>query len=55
MGVCQSSWRDFEIIVIEGRIPGSHEPPAYGVCLLEADQMIVHLHDYLDRTNTFLL
>jgi 3',5'-cyclic AMP phosphodiesterase CpdA len=41
--------------VIEGRIPGSHEPPAYGVVLLEADQMIVHMHDYLDRTNTFLL
>jgi Icc protein len=41
--------------VIEGRIPGSHEPPAYGVCLLEEDQMIVHMHDYLDRTNTFLL
>jgi Icc protein len=41
--------------VIEGRIMGSHEPPAYGVCLLEEDQMIVHMHDYLDRTNTFLL
>ena len=41
--------------VIEGRIPGSHEPPAYGVCLLEEDQMIVHMHDFLDRTNTFLL
>jgi len=33
----------------------SHEPPAYGVVLLEEDQMIVHMHDYLDRTNTFLL
>lgn len=41
--------------VIEGRIMGSHEPPAYGVVLLEADQMIVHMHDFLDRTNTFLL
>jgi Icc protein len=41
--------------VLEGRIPGSHEPPAYGVVLLEEDQMIVHMHDYLDRTNTFLL
>ena len=41
--------------VIEGRIMGSHEPPAYGVVLLEAEQMIVHMHDYLDRTNTFLL
>ena len=33
-----------------GRIMGSHEPPAYGVVLLEQDQMIVHMHDYLDRT-----
>ena len=41
--------------VIEGRIAGSYEPPAYGVCLLEEDQMIVHMHDFLDRTNTFLL
>lgn len=41
--------------VIEGRIMGSHEPPAYGVVLLEQDQMIVHMHDFLDRTNTFLL
>lgn len=41
--------------VIEGRIPGSHEPPAYGVCLLEPDQMVIHTHDFLDRTNTFLL
>ncbi|HUA51314.1 MAG TPA: phosphodiesterase [Candidatus Sulfotelmatobacter sp.] len=41
--------------VIEGRIMGSHEPPAYGVVLLEPDQMIVHMHDFLDRTNTFLL
>lgn len=41
--------------VTAGRIPGSHEPPAYGVVLLEKDQIIVHMHDYLDRTNTFLL
>ena len=41
--------------VIEGRIMGSHEPPAYGVCLLEAEQMVIHTHSFLDRTNTFLL
>lgn len=28
----------------------SHEPPAYGVVLIEPDQVVVHLHDYLDRT-----
>ena len=41
--------------MMKDRVPGSHEPPAYGVCLLERDQMIVHMHDFLDRTNTFLL
>jgi Icc protein len=41
--------------VIEGRIRGSHEPPEYGVVLCGQDQMIVHNHSYLDRTDTFLL
>lgn len=34
----------------EGPIPKSHEPPAYAVILLAADQTVVHLHDYLDRS-----
>ncbi|MBT5263479.1 MAG: phosphodiesterase [Rhodospirillaceae bacterium] len=28
----------------------SHEPPAYGVILLNTDSVIVHYHDYLDNT-----
>lgn len=42
-------------LVIEGRVPGSHEPPAYAVVLADDDQTIVHFHDFLDTTATFLL
>lgn len=41
--------------VIERVVPGSHEPPAYAVVLAEADQTVVHFHDFLDKTNTFML
>lgn len=41
--------------VIEGVVPGSHEPPAYAVIFLEADRSVVHLHNFIDRTNTFRL
>ncbi len=34
----------------ESPVPKSHEPPAYAVILLAADQTVVHLHDYLDRS-----
>lgn len=34
----------------EQPIPKSHEPPAYAVILLAAEQTVVHLHDYLDRS-----
>ncbi len=41
--------------VTENRVPGSHEPPAYAVVLAEPDATLVHLRNFLDRTNTFLL
>ena len=41
--------------VTEGVVPGSHEPPAYAVVLAEPDLTVVHFHDYLDKTNTFML
>ena len=31
-------------------VPKSHEPPAYAVVFLQADQITVHFHDYLDRS-----
>ena len=41
--------------VTEGKVPGSHEPPAYAVVLAEPDLTVVHFHDFLDTTNTFVL
>jgi 3',5'-cyclic AMP phosphodiesterase CpdA len=41
--------------VIERVVPGSHEPPAYAVVLADSDQTVVHFHDFLDKTNTFML
>ncbi len=37
-------WLDFSET---GDIPGSHEPPAYAVVLIDAEQVIVHFHDFL--------
>lgn len=31
-------------------VPKSHEQPAYAVVFLEADQVTVHFHDYLDKS-----
>jgi 3',5'-cyclic-AMP phosphodiesterase len=41
--------------VIEGVVPGSHEPPAYAVIFLDEDSSIVHLRNFLDTTATFRL
>ncbi len=41
--------------VIERVVPGSHEPPAYAVVLADSDQTVVHFHDFLDQSNTFML
>ena len=34
-------------------VPGSHEPPAYALVRIGADEVAVHVHDYLDATGTF--
>jgi len=41
--------------VIEGKVPGSHEPPAYAVVLLSGDTVVVHTHDYMDASPRFFL
>ena len=33
-----------------GEVPHTHEPPSYGVVLIAPDQVVVHFHDFLDRT-----
>lgn len=37
-------------LVFEDRFVTSHEPPAYGVILVEPEGVVVHFHDFLDRT-----
>jgi len=37
------------------RIAGTFEPPAYGVVLINADTVVVHLHDFLDSSGRFPL
>lgn len=32
------------------QVPKSHEPPAYAVVFMEADQVTIHFHDFLDRS-----
>lgn len=36
-------------------VPGSHEPPGYAVVLADQDSIVIHAHDYLDRSGTFIL
>jgi 3',5'-cyclic AMP phosphodiesterase CpdA len=36
-------------------VPGSHEPPAYAVVRVTDDSVVIHVHDFLDRTATFTL
>jgi 3',5'-cyclic AMP phosphodiesterase CpdA len=60
--VC-GSWRGIPVSTMRGtnhQVPfdlgprietlPTHEPPAYGVVLIEPDCVVVHFHDYLDRT-----
>ena len=37
------------------RINGNFEPPAYGVVVLQDDQVTVHLHDFTDTSESFQL
>jgi 3',5'-cyclic AMP phosphodiesterase CpdA len=34
----------------DGEVPHTHEPPAYAVVFIDDDQVVVHVHDYLDRS-----
>ena len=45
-------WLDFSADV---DIPGSHEPPAYAVVLVDDERVVVHNHDFLDSSRKFSL
>jgi len=34
-------------------IPGSHEPPAYGIVLIDDTSVVIHAHDFLDGSPRF--
>lgn len=34
-------------------VPGSFEPPAYNVVLADTDQIVVHMHEFMDRSPRF--
>ncbi|NQV58180.1 MAG: hypothetical protein HQ502_00835, partial [Alphaproteobacteria bacterium] len=46
------TWLDF---TATGDIPGSHEPPAYAIVLIEPNQVVVHFHDFLDASPKFAM
>lgn len=39
--------------VAPGGVLGSHEPPAYGIVLIEPASITVHVHDFLDASPRF--
>lgn len=36
-------------------VPGSHEPPAYAVVMMDDDSVVTHLHYFMDRSERFPL
>ncbi|MEX3010182.1 phosphodiesterase [Hoeflea sp. TYP-13] len=39
----------------ETSVPGNFEPPTYGVALADAEQIIIHMHEFMDRSPHFEL
>ncbi len=37
------------------QLPGSFEPPAYSVALIEVDRVVVHTHDFMDDSPKFAM
>ena len=36
-------------------LPGSFEPPAYAVVLIDEDTVVVHAHDFMDQSEKFAM
>lgn len=45
-------WLDFSN---RDTIPGSSEPPAYGIAMIETDAIVVHFHDYMDASEKYVM
>ncbi len=39
----------FDFVTVE-QVPKSHEPPAYAVIFIRPDALVVHFHDFLDKS-----
>jgi 3',5'-cyclic AMP phosphodiesterase CpdA len=39
----------------ENSVPGNFEPAAYSVVLADADQIVIHMHEFMDRSPQFEL
>ncbi len=44
----------FDFVTVE-QVPKSHEPPAYAVIFVRPDELVVHFHDFLDKSALPLL
>lgn len=51
-GTAHQCWLDFDA---KDQPPGSHEPAAYGIILIDKLTTLVHVHDYLDTSCRFPL
>ena len=51
-GTNHQCWLDF---TATDMIPGSHEPPAYAIALMDGEATVVHFHDYLDASEKYHL
>lgn len=50
-GTNHQVWLDFT--VTEG-VPCSHEPPMYGIVLLDRDQIVYHAHEHADQSRKYI-
>lgn len=51
-GTNHQVWLDF---TAKDQIPGSFEPPAYAIALLEDEQIVIHNHDFMDTSAKFMM
>ena len=49
-GINHQVWLDFEETE---NLPYSFEPPAYSVVLIGKEELIVHTHDFMDKSPKF--
>lgn len=51
-GTNHQVWLDF---TAKEQIPGSQEPPAYAIALIDKNQLVIHTHDFMDASPKYNL